>query len=690
MHDIPHSHHDHATGSVVKIIRASVNRALSELSTSSQCLVTLDADLMRSGAIVQGDIVSIENQMGRETLARIGAPLPEDTGTRNVRLDRVVRQAIKCKLNEEVKLRKVELGPAKRVILSAPIDVSDAHHLLHHLKENFVENASPVMENTLLFSTFHHSNAGTIYKVVRVLDGPGIITNETKLEIEEFDSNHDHRVFDITFEDVGGVGPEIKLIRELIQLPLQNPHVYRQLGIQAPKGIVLYGPPGSGKTHLTKAIANEIDANFFYVNGPALVGTMQGETEANLRKIFNEAAHHAPSVIFIDELDAIAPNREHVGSQSDVRAVTQLLSLMDGLTKVEGVVIIGTTNRIDSLDVAMRRPGRFDREVFIGSPSAEGRLEIFKIHSRDMPLSKACVAYLPEVAKVTHGFVGADIMEMCREAGLNALRRSASLPSHHLEAFKVMSDEITVEVEDFQQALSFVRPSAIRESFVAIPDVKWDEIGGLTRVKKELQTLIIRSLKDPEALTKAGISPPRGVLLYGPSGSGKTMLAKAIANEAGVNFIAVDGPEIFGKWLGESEAAIRQIFLVARQLAPCIIFFDQLDAIVPKRGMDSGSRTTERVVNQILSELDGIKSASNILVIGATNRIDLVDSSVLRAGRLGTKIFIPLPTEEERADILRIFVTGATADLLKAVARDTDGFSGAALKVVCDEATLLA
>ena len=676
---------------------AVVNRSQSELNTSSQCIVNIDAQLMAAAGLSVGDVVSIETPLGRETLARVGSPIEADTGSRAIRLDRLLRQSIKAKLDEEVKVKKVQLGPAGRVILSPPIDVSEAHHLLEHLKENFVANASPVMEGSILFSTFHQSKAGTIYRVVRTPDGPGIITAATKIELQHPDESHDHSVLDITFEDVGGVGPEIKLIRELIQLPLQCPHIYRQLGIQAPKGIVLYGPPGCGKTHLTKAIANEIDANFFYINGPALVGTLYGETEANLRRIFNEAAHHAPSVIFIDELDAIAPNRENVGTQTDVRAVTQLLSLMDGLTKVEGVISIGTTNRIDALDPAMRRPGRFDREVFIDSPTAEGRLEILRIHTRDMPLSYECTKYLPQVAETTHGFVGADIMELCREAGLNALRRSTSQLQNHLEAFNLRPDSIIVEADDFKNAVAAIRPSAIRESFIAIPDVKWDDIGGLNWIKRELQVLIVRSLKQPAELESAGITPPRGVLLHGPSGTGKTMIAKAIANEAGVNFVAVDGPEVFGKWLGESEAAIRHIFRVARQLSPCIVFFDQLDALVPKRGMDSGSRTTERVVNQMLSELDGIKAVSNILVIGATNRLDLVDSSVLRPGRLGMRIFVPLPDEADRADILRICLKDArldpgenTQELRKRLAAKTEGFSGADLKALCEESKLRA
>jgi transitional endoplasmic reticulum ATPase len=676
---------------------AIVYRSQSELTTSSQRIVSIDPDLMAAAEISAGDVIRIETSLGRETLARVGPPVEEDRGSRAIRLDRLLRQSIKSKLNEDVRLRKAELGPASRVILSAPIDVSEAHHLLQHLKENFVENATPVIEGAVLFSTFHHSKAGTIYKVVGLPDGPGIITEDTKIEIEPPGESHDHSVFDITFEDIGGVGPEIKLIRELIQLPLQCPHIYRQLGIQPPKGIVLYGPPGCGKTHLTKAIANEIDANFYYINGPALIGTLYGETEANFRRVFNEAAHHAPSIIFIDELDAVAPNRENVGTQSDVRAVTQLLSLMDGLNSVEGVVIIGTTNRIDAIDPAMRRPGRFDREVFIDSPSVEGRLEILRIHTRDMPMSKECTAYLPTVASRTHGFVGADIMEVCREAGLNALRRSVSQLRNHLEAFNLKSEFITVEAADFRDAISTIRPSAIRESFIAIPDVKWDEIGGLARTKRELQALIVQSLKQPGDLQRAGITPPRGVVLYGPSGTGKTMIAKAIANEAGVNFLAVDGPEVFGKWLGESEAAIRHIFRVARQLSPCIIFFDQLDSIAPKRGMDSGSRTTERVVNQLLSELDGIKGLSNILVIGATNRLDLVDGSVVRPGRLGTRVFIPLPDEIDRTEIANIYLEGAalasaqdTTGLARRLAETTDGFSGAELRALCEEAKLFA
>lgn len=685
------------TSPSLRRVSASVARATVDLSQSISRSITLDARLMGSAGLAVGDIIVVETMLGRETLARLAPPLDEDFRTGVIRLDRLLRQSLKAKLNEQVRVRKTSLGPLSRVILRSPVDLSAAHDLNAHIVALLAQAQAPLNLGAAIFSTFPHSRAGTVYRVDRLPDGPGYFTQDTRLEIEPPEDAHGGGVFDITFEDVGGVGPEIKLIRELIQLPLQAPQVYRHLGIRAPKGIVLYGPPGSGKTHLTKAIANEIDASFYYINGPSLIGTLYGETEANLRRIFNEATHHAPSIIFIDEIDAVAPNREHVGTQSDVRSVTQLLSLMDGLTSVEGVVVIGTTNRIDAIDPAMRRPGRFDREVFIDAPSAEGRLEIFRIHTRDMPLSEACAAELPRIADVTHGFVGADIMELCRESGLNALRRSTAALVNHLDAFNLQSESITIEPQDFRRALETIRPSAIRESFIAVPDVSWTDIGGLEDIKRELRQSVLRFLKQPEALEAAGVTAPRGILLHGPSGTGKTMIAKAIASDAEVNFIAVDGPEIFGKWLGESEAAIRHVFRVARQLSPCIVFFDQLDALVPNRGTDSGSRTTERVVSQILSELDGIRSLSNILVIGATNRIDLVDPSVLRPGRLGQRFFIPLPDETGREAILRLHLANARLatgealdDVLAQLVQSSGGLSGAELGALCDKAKLRA
>jgi transitional endoplasmic reticulum ATPase len=445
-------------------------------------------------------------------------------------------------------------------------------------------------------------------------------------------------------------------------------------------------------------MANDVNAHFYFINGPGIVGTMQGETESNLRRVFNEAAHHAPSMIFIDEIDAIAPHRDQSGSQSDVRAVTTLLSLMDGLQKVDGVVIVGTTNRVDALDTALRRPGRFDREVFIGPPDAEGRLEILDIHTREMPLTETALSHLPDVARVTHGFVGADIMELAREAGLNSLRRSTGALTHHLGAFRIADDlQLTVTDDDFDEALTKIRPSALREAFVAVPEVEWSDIGGLVSVKRQLRNLVERPLVEGDLFRKMGLEAPTGVLLEGPTGTGKTMLVHALANSAKVNFLAIDGPEIFSKWLGESEEAIRQVFGVARQLAPAIIFFDQLDAIAPLRGSDLGTKTTERVVSQLLSEFDAIQKVGDIIVLAATNRADLIDPAVLRPGRVGTTIQVGLPDEAGRREIVTILLRRVSLDPALSVdhvadrlATRTAGMSSAELRALIERAKLVA
>jgi transitional endoplasmic reticulum ATPase len=408
--------------------------------------------------------------------------------------------------------------------------------------------------------------------------------------------------------------------------------------------------------------------------------------------MFNEAGHHAPSIIFIDELDAMAPKRGETGAHSDTRAVTQLLSLMDGLKRVDSVIVIGTTNRIDAVDPAFRRPGRFDREIFIGPPDAAGRREILEIHSREMPLSDEAQAYLDEIARRTHGFLGADLMELCRDAGLSRLRRSAGNLADHRAAFRIPLEDLRVEREDFETALSQIRPSALRETLISIPDVSWNDIGGLDAVKKRLQETVELPLRNPQLLTASGLPPHVGALLYGPPGTGKTLLAKALANECGVNFISVDGPELFTKWLGESEEGVRQVFRIARQVAPTVIFFDQLEAIAPVRGAHSGAMTTDRVVSQLLAELDGVEQLSRVIVLGATNRIDLIDPSILRPGRFGVHIEVGLPDAEEREAILRIGLrtaSGVASDIdaiVAAVVPQTERWSGARLRQLCDSA----
>lgn len=671
----------------------AVARSSVEYATSSQCLCYAHADDMRKSGWEPGQVMRVFTESDRSTVARLGVPRPEDTKTGQIHLDRFMRQALKVRLGETITVTPVEELPLKSIKLLPAIDVFSAHDLDRHVKSTLVENRTPATLGSVVYIKFHDSIAGTTYKVISIAGEYGIVTPDTDLEFEVTTDNlHTDAVSEVTFDDVGGMRRQLDLLRELLQLPLQMPEVYRQLGINPPRGVVLHGPPGVGKTHLARALANEVQARFYYISGPDIVGTMYGETESNLRRIFSEATHHAPAVILIDELDAVAPRRGESGALSDTRMVTQLLALMDGMTRVDGLIVVGTTNRLEAIDMAMRRPGRFDREIYVGPPDTDGRLEILEIHSREMPLKDEVHDYLPEVARRTPGFVGADLMEVCREAGLSSLRKRTG---SSLKLDSLSMQDLHVGREDFESALTKIQPSAIREVLVTVPDVSWADIGGLESIKTRLRNTVQFALMRREELAAMKLVPASGVLLYGPPGSGKTLLAKAVAHEVGVNFIAIDGPEIFTKWLGESEEMIRRIFRVARQLSPAIVFFDQLDALAPQRGGDVGTKTTERVVSQLLTELDGIESLGGLIVLGATNRIELIDDSVLRPGRFGTHIFVPLPSEAERAQIARLqlagvaLVSGNTLEDLAALAAGaTEGWSGAEIKSLFDEAKM--
>jgi transitional endoplasmic reticulum ATPase len=676
---------------------ATVDHTTTDISAGARLTIRAACSDLKRNSFVPDQVVRIRTETGRSILGRLAKPGigPDEAGV--VRIDRFMRQALKAHLNENVTIEPIDVGPATRVELLPAVDVSLAHDLLPHLKKVLVESRTPLSVGAVLYIPFPNSNAGTTYEVHVLPGGPGVADESTEVALHFHDTHLPDGAFDVTFEDVGGLGRQVKLLRELTQLPLKFPHVYRHLGINPPRGVILYGPPGSGKTHLARAVANEVEAKFYYINGPDVIGTYAGETEGTLRRMFGEASHHAPSLIFIDELDALAPKRGETGAHSDTRVVTQLLSLMDGLTRIDAVMVIGTTNRLNSVDQAFRRPGRFDREIFVGPPDAPGRREILNIHTREMPLTDEALHYLGEIAKRTHGFVGADLMELCREAGLSALRRSTLDLKDHRVAFKISPQDLRVDRKDFDAALTQTRPSALRETLVSDPNASWEDIGGLPDIKKRLQEIVERPLRDPELLSAMGLTPHVGVLLHGPSGAGKTLLAKAIARECAVNFIAIDGPELFTKWLGESEEGVRHIFRIARQVAPTVVFFDQLDAIAPIRGDREGSMTTERVVNQLLAELDGLENLAGVVVIAATNRVDLVDPSMLRPGRFGIHLHVPIPDKASRRDIARIHLKGApfaddTAQdaVIDAIAANTDGFSGAGIRLACDEAKRLA
>jgi AAA family ATPase, CDC48 subfamily len=649
--------------------------------------VRIDPDIMKELGVEAGDVVEIEGK--RKTAAIVWPSLPEDLGLDIIRMDGTLRRNADVNIGDKVIVRKASPKPATKVRLAPTVhSMSIDESFKKYVKKKLV--GLPVVENDIIPVPV----LGQAVQLV-VIDtrprGVVIITEKTTVDILEKPVTAT-TIPKVTYEDIGGLHEVIAKIRELVELPLRHPELFQRLGIEPPKGILLFGPPGTGKTLLAKAVANESDAYFIAINGPEIMSKFYGESEQRLREIFEEAKKNAPAIIFIDELDAIAPKRDEVIGEVERRVVAQLLALMDGLEARGQVIVIGATNRPNALDPALRRPGRFDREIEVPMPDKQGRLEILQIHTRHMPLAED--VNLEELAEMTKGYTGADLAALAREAAMHALRRY--LPEIDIEQERIPAEvleKMVVTKADFLAAFKEITPSGLREIEVEVPEVHWDDIGGLENVKQELREVVEWPLRYPNAFKRLGIEPPKGILLFGPPGTGKTLLAKAVATESGANFIAIRGPELLSKWVGESEKAVREVFRRARQYAPAVVFFDEIEAIASLRGSDVETDVTERVVSQLLTEIDGITGLENVVVIAATNRPDLVDPALLRPGRLEKLIYVPPPDEKGRLDILKIHTRHVplAEDIdLREIAKMTNGYTGADLAALVREATLAA
>ena len=646
----------------------------------------IDYDSMDSLSASTGDVVEIKGK--RKTVAKCLPLYPSDEGKGIIRVDGLVRNNAGIAIGDTVLVRKIKAVPAEKVVV-APLEAIppiDERYLADAL-----ESVPLIKGDNVMVPYF---GGRLTFQVIGVTPGPGVdavlVTQKTVFHIAERGETL-RGVPQVTYEDIGGLKDESQKVREMIELPLRHPEIFEKLGIEAPKGVLLYGPPGTGKTLLAKAVANESNAHFISISGPEIMSKFYGESEARLREIFKETKEKAPSIIFIDEIDSITPKREEVTGEVERRVVSQLLSLMDGLEARGKVIVIAATNRPNAIDPALRRPGRFDREIEIKVPDKRGRLEILQIHARNMPLDSD--VNQEKVASVTHGFVGADLEYLCKEAAMKCLRRL--LPELNLEDEKIPPEtleKLIITKADFDNAIKEVMPSAMREVYLESPDVKWNDIGGLDEVKRELQEAVEWPLRYPDLYTKLGHSIPKGILMHGPSGTGKTMLAKAVATESEANFISVKGPELLSKWIGESERGVREIFRRARQAAPCVVFFDEVDSIAPIRGMEGVNAGTERMVSQLLTEMDGIQELTGVVIIAATNRLDMIDTALLRPGRFDKIVFVPKPDLNTRLKILEIYAKEKpiTSEVnLQRIAELTDGFSGADMSAVANTAVSL-
>ncbi len=658
-------------------------------------IVRIDREAASKLGVEVGDFVSISK--GDRSVVAVVWPLrPEDEGRGIVRMDGYLRSALQVSIGDTVTVEKTEkVQPATKVVLAPTEPIRFGRDFVEYVKEFLLRK--PISRREIVVVPLLE---GLPLVVVSTQPAQVVyVTENTAIEIRERPVSTDElerarAVPKVTWEDIGDLEEAKERIREIVELPMKHPEIFKHLGIEPPKGILLYGPPGTGKTLLAKALANEIGAYFISINGPEIMSKYYGESEQRLREIFKEAEENAPSIIFIDEIDAIAPKREEVTGEVEKRVVAQLLTLMDGLKERGRVIVIGATNRPDAVDPALRRPGRFDREIEIKPPDKRARVEILKVHTRNMPLAED--VDLDKIAEMTHGYTGADLAALAKEAAMAALRRFIKEGRINFEAKEIPATvlkELKVTMKDFLDAMKMIRPTLIREVYVEVPEVRWSDIGGLGDVKQELREAVEWPLKYPDVFENMGIRPPKGVLLFGPPGTGKTLLAKAVATESGANFIAVRGPEILSKWVGESEKAIRKIFERARQAAPTVVFFDEIDSIAPARGARfDTSGVTDRIVNQMLAEMDGIQPLSNVVVIGATNRPDILDPALLRPGRFDRIIYVPPPDKETRKEIFKIHTRkvplAEDVDFDK-LAELTEGYTGADIEAVVREAVML-
>tara|TARA_B100000614_G_scaffold82216_1_gene73796 strand:- start:1021 stop:3249 length:2229 start_codon:yes stop_codon:yes gene_type:complete len=652
----------------------------------------IDYDSMDTLNASTGDVIELKGK--RRTVAKCLPLYPSDEGKGIIRIDGLGRNNSGIAIGDTITVKKIKAVPAEKVVV-APLEAIppiDERYLADAL-----ESVPLIKGDNVMVPYFGGRLTFQVIGVTPAADAV-LVTQKTTFHIAEKGETL-RGVPQVTYEDIGGIRDEIKKVREMIELPLRHPEIFEKLGIEAPKGVLLYGPPGTGKTLLAKAVANESNAHFISISGPEIMSKFYGESEARLREIFKEAREKAPSIIFVDEIDSIAPKREEVTGEVERRVVSQMLSLMDGLEARGKVIVISATNRPNAIDPALRRPGRFDREIEIKVPDKKGRQEILQIHTRNMPLAgedQELPVKIEKVASISHGYVGADLEYLCKEAAMKCLRRL--LPELNLEEEKIPPetlDKLVVNSEDFKKALVEVTPSGMREVFIENPDVSWDKVGGLAEVKKELMEAVEWPMKFPGLYDNLGHKMPRGILLHGPSGTGKTLMAKAVATQSEANFVSVRGPELLSKWVGESERGIREIFKRARQSAPCVIFFDEIDSIAPIRGAGGETAVTERVVSQLLTELDGMENMHGVVVLAATNRADMIDPALLRPGRFDKIIQIPLPDKESRKSVIEIhakdipLADGADKVDFDKIADLTDGLSSADVASIANTAVSL-